>query len=76
MSTKKATEKNPEFTVQFALRAIVEITLSAKDFTTAIEDAKAIADANGFVREDVTYQDGNWKVVGVNLYDGWDILVD
>ena len=79
MASKKATSlsnQNIEFTVQFALRAIVEITLPAKDFTSAIEGAKAFADANGLVREDVTYQDGNWEVVGVSLLGGWDILED
>jgi len=79
MSSKKVTSlsnQNREFTVQFALRAIVEITLTAKDFTSAIDDAKVLAGANGFVREDVTYQDGNWEVVGVSLLGGWDILED
>ena len=74
----KTTIPNPNgtFRVQFALRAIVEVTLDAKDFTSAIEDAKAYAYANGFLRKDVEYQDGNWEVVGVSLEDGWDILED
>ena len=75
MATKTSIP-NGTFKVQFALKAIVEVTLDAKDFTSAIEDAKAYANANGFLRKDIDYQDGSWEVVGVNLANGWDILED
>ena len=77
MASKKATlQQNQEFTVQFALRAVVELVVSAKDFTTAIEEARALAKADGFVRDGVTYHDGYWEVIAVGLLDGWDVLED
>jgi hypothetical protein len=72
----KTSIPNGTFRVQFALKAIVEVTLDAKDFTSAIEDAKAYAKSNGFLRKDIEYQDGSWEVIGVSLEGGWDILVD